>query len=396
MARSIRHPMTCVALLFFAAGLVPSSSLWAQSPANSPESQAQQSITKGLDYLKSQHEADGGWQKASDPPGMTALVLKAFTQDSQQAANHAVIDKGFARLLADQKPDGSIGDTLTNYNTAIAITALAAAKEHQAQMEKAVAYLRQLQWGGTVEGITDDMKVDPSNPNYGGFGYGGGKAKRPDLSNTQTALDALHDAGIKPDDPAYQAAIKFLSRCQNRSESNDQNWAGDDGGFIYTPGGGASSPAGEFTGPNGQRELRSYGSMTYAGLKSMIYAGLSKDDPRIKTAWAWIEKNWTLDENPGMAIDKPAAGESGLYYYYHTMARALHAYGQPIIVDSKGVHHDWREELIAKIASLQKSDGSWEGQQRWMESRPVLASAFAVLVLEEVQADLREHPAKPL
>lgn len=364
--------------------------------AQPEEAKAESVITKGLDYLKTQQKPDGGWQSPSDPPGMTALVLKAFTQDPQQANNRAVIDKGFGRLLADQKPDGSIGDTMANYNTAIAITALAAASEpsHKQQMDKAVAFLRELQWGGTIEGIKPDMRVDDKNPNYGGFGYGGGQSKRADLSNTQTALDALHDAGLKPDDPAFQAAMKFLSRSQNRSETNDQKWSGDDGGFVYTPGAGGSSMAGEYTGPDGQRMLRSYGSMTYAGLKSMIYAGLSHDDPRVKAAWAWIQKHWTLDDNPGMAIDKPASGDNGLFYYYHTMARALHAYGEPVIVDASGVRHDWRQELIAKIASLQKPDGSWEGSQRWMENRPVLSSGFALLALQEAQTDLREHPAK--
>ena len=80
------------------------------------------------------------------------------------------------------------------------------------------------------------------------------------------------------------------------------------------------------SGPDGKRIVRSYGSMTYAGLKSMIYCGLTKDDPRVKAAWNWIRKNWTLDINPGMQFSNPKdpkAGESGLYYYYHTLARAL-------------------------------------------------------------------------
>ena len=34
--------------------------------------------------------------------------------------------------------------------------------------------------------------------------------------------------------------------------------------------------------------LRSYASMTYAGLKSMIYAGLDRDDPRVKAALDYI------------------------------------------------------------------------------------------------------------
>ena len=41
--------------------------------------------------------------------------------------------------------------------------------------------------------------------------------------------------------------------------------------------------------------------MTYAGLKSMIHAGLTPDDPRVKAAITSISaKNYTLDENPGL------------------------------------------------------------------------------------------------
>src|SRR5204862_4573096 len=114
---------------------------------------------------------------------------------------------------------------------------------------------------------------------------------------------------------------------------NDQSWAGNDGGFIYSPGEDdqGDSKAGDYTAPDGKRMLRSYGSMTYAGLKSFIYAGLSKDDSRVKAAWDWITKNWTLDENPGMRESGPQNAQSGLYYYFHTMGRTLNAYNQPVI-----------------------------------------------------------------
>ena len=146
--------------------------------------------------------------------------------------------------------------------------------------------------------------------------------------------------------------------------------------------------------PDGKRTLRGYGSMTYAGLKSMLYAGLTKNDPRVKAARSWIGKNWTLDDNPGLKGNNPRAGDSGLFYYYHTLARALHAYGEPIIVDSKGKRHDWRLELIAKLETDQNKDGSWTGIQKWMENRPVISTSFGVLALQEAVADLKEHPPK--
>jgi squalene-hopene/tetraprenyl-beta-curcumene cyclase len=199
---------------------------------------------------------------------------------------------------------------------------------------------------------------------------------------------------VKPEDPAYQRALKFVSRLQNNSETNEQSWAGNDGGFVYGPGDKRSgeSMAGEYTAPDGSRRLRSYGSMTYAGLKSFIYAGLTKDDPRVRAAWDWISKNWTLDENPGMSAAGADKAQQGLYYYYHTLARALNEYDQPVITDAQGKPHDWRLELIEQLASLQNPDGSWTGDKRWMEDNPVLTTSYVVLALQEAQKDLRQHP----
>ena len=137
-----------------------------------------------------------------------------------------------------------------------------------------------------------------------------------------------------------------------------------------------------------------YGSMTYAGLKSLMYAGLTKDDPRVKAAWGWISNNYTMDENPGFRAADPAKAASGIFYYYHTLARCLNAYDEPTITDSKGQKHDWRVDLINKIGSIQKPDGSWVGDKQWMEDSPVLVTAYCVISLEEAKADLAEHPAK--
>jgi squalene-hopene/tetraprenyl-beta-curcumene cyclase len=132
--------------------------------------------------------------------------------------------------------------------------------------------------------------------------------------------------------------------------------------------------------------LRSYGSMTYAGLKSMIYAGLTKDDPRVKAAWGWITKNWSVDENPGMSANGPQAAKAGIFYYDHTLSRALAAYGEPVVVDPKGTSHDWRKELADKLAAEQRPDGSFTGDRRWMEDNPVIATVLATLALEDAMA----------
>jgi squalene-hopene/tetraprenyl-beta-curcumene cyclase len=370
--------------------------LGAAAPATDPGGPlglATATVDKSFDYLKKQQKPDHGWQAEIDPPGVSALVLKSFMEDERYDADMPFLDHGFDKLLSYQVESGGIyQDVLANYNTAISISALAVSKEaeYKPAIAKALAYLRSLQWSDQIEG-PGQIKVSPDDPHYGGFGYG--KRARPDMSNTQWAVEALHEAGVPPTDPAFAAALKFASRCQNASETNDQKWSSDDGGFVYTDDGKeGSNAAGEYTGPDGKLLVRSYGSMTYAGLKSMMYAGLSKDDSRVKAAWGWIQKNYTVDENPGMAATGPENAKGGIYYYYYTMAKALHVYGSPTIVTPGGVTHDWRVDLTGKLASLQHADGSFVGDRKWMEDNSVLVTSYAALALEEIRQDLKERP----
>ena len=198
-----------------------------------------------------------------------------------------------------------------------------------------------------IKGAQDFLKVNQTDetegktsadPAYGGSNYGGG-AGRPDLSNTSFMMEALKDSGLPADDPALQKALVFVSRCQNlKSEFNDQPWAGkvNDGGFIYVAAGRGEAGAGKAA--KKDDPIPSNAGMTYAGLKSMIYAGLKKDDVRVKAALEYITKHYTVEENPGQ-------GQRGLYYYYHTAAQRLAALGQPTLVDSEGKEHDWRADL---------------------------------------------------
>lgn len=366
------------------------------------DQRAQAVLNKGLDFLKAQQKPDGGWQQGQrDLPGVTALVVRAFVADPRYEPTTDFVKRGYDRLIAQQQQDGGIyNGAVANYNTAIALSTLLVAKDPKIQpnIDKATAFLKGKQWNDS-DTNSGQNPTQGNNAFYGGWGYANQPQDkgRPDLSNTHLVIEALHEAGVKPDDPAFKAALKFVSRLQNSSETNDLTWAGNDGGFVYSmgPGGRAESSAGTYNAPDGKPMLRSYGSMTYAGLKSFIFAGLAKDDPRVKAAWDWITKNWTLDENPGMRAGNPQEAQAGMYYYYHTLARALNEYDQPVITDPQGKKHDWRVELIEKLTSLQKPDGSFVGDARWMENNPILSTAFVVLSIQEVQKDLKEHPVAP-
>jgi squalene-hopene/tetraprenyl-beta-curcumene cyclase len=391
----------------FLAAALSSVSLLADTPAE----RAQAAIDKGLAFLKTKQQADGGWQATErHPPAITALALRAFVQDDKYDPKTDFIAKGFGKLLSYQAEDGGIyKNLLANYNTAICVSTLVNADPagFKPQIERGIAFLKKLQWTEDTrpefvndkEKFTGKQVVQGSeDPFYGGWGYGGrGRGGgRPDLSNTQFAVEALKEAGVPADDPAMKKALAFIARCQNNSESNDQKWAGNDGGFVYGPSDDRTgeSFAGATTLPNGQKQLRSMGTMSYAGLKSMIYAGLGKNDARVRAVWAWINRNFTLDENAGMSVVKPEDAKAGMYYGGLTLAKALHAYGEPTLTNSDGKTVDWRVALIDKASSDQKPDGSWVGIPKEMEDNPVLVTSYVVLALQEAQADLKTHPAR--
>ncbi|HGJ65122.1 TPA: hypothetical protein ENS27_07000 [bacterium] len=331
----------------------------AVSPAT--KTSAKSAIDKSLVWLKNQQKPNGSFE---DHPGITALVATAFmtSPNNYNENNNETVKKAIQYLLTMVKPDGGIyKEDLPNYNTSIAIMALTATKNpaYKDIIKNAQKAVMGYQFD-EGDGLT------PSDKYYGGIGYG--STPVPDMSNLKYSLEALKASELSEDSEVWSKAVKFLERCQNRSESNDQSWAGDDGGFVYRPG---ESKAGNDE--NGRP--KSYASMTYAGLLSFIHANVDKNDPRVQDAVKWIKAHYTLDENPGM-------GQQGLYYNYHTMAKALKLYGEPVITDSKGVKHNWYEELTKKLVSLQKSDGSWvNSEDRWMEAMPILSTAYAVLAL---------------
>jgi squalene-hopene/tetraprenyl-beta-curcumene cyclase len=343
-----------------------------------------QAIARGNAWLKTRQQADGFWDTA-ELPALTALALNAGVRDpavdlSKPLPPH--LEKGFAWLLAQQKEDGGIYNRgLTVYNTATAVSALCAADTGRfaPAIVKARKHLVDNQWDIGEKGRTD-------NPNDGGIGYGSNK-EHTDLSNTNLAIEALalsrkyiEDGKFgKQPDLDWDAAVKFLSRCQNLEQTNDQPWASNDpqnkGGFAYSP---FESKAGDTTTPEGRKALRSYGSMSYAGLLSMIYAKLSPQDPRVIAVRDWLAKHYTLEENPGM-------GAQGLYYYYHTMSKALSAANIDSLPLENGKQADWRNDLAVKLLSRQREDGSWVNDNgRWMESNPVLVTSFTVLALAQI------------
>ncbi|MCD6303570.1 MAG: terpene cyclase/mutase family protein [Planctomycetes bacterium] len=344
--------------------------------------QAQALINGGIRYLLAQRNPDGGWSIGGHmKPAITALVLKCLLQHPDFDRTTPIARKALSLLVSYQQPDGAIFEPKEGspaYSTAIAIMALASADDprYGGAIRRATDYLKGIQIQPGQES-PDGTPVEPNSPRVGGVGYG--KDGEPNLSVLQFVVEAWHEAGMKPDDEAMKRAVNFLSRVQNRSESNFLDWArrgANDGGFVYDL---KTSKAGPDVGGG----LRSYGTMTYAGFKSMLYAGVARDDPRVQAAYQWIRRYWRLDSNPNMP---QAHSKEGLYYYYHVFAKALRAWGQDEIPDlRKPIKHNWRRELIDALAERVRPDGSWVNDEakRWEEGNAVLATCYSVLALEE-------------
>jgi squalene-hopene/tetraprenyl-beta-curcumene cyclase len=330
---------------------------------------AQALMSKGAAFLKPRQAEEGSWSPDRKEPGITALVVAALLKSRQVTPDEPVVTKALNYLQPLVDPSGGVQAPHANYTTAIALMAFQEANRdgrYDRLIKGGQGFLKGKQWD-------ESEGKGPDDPYYGGAGYGG-KHDRPDLSNTTFMVEALHETGLPADDPALQKAIVFISRCQNlKGEFNDQPWADkvNDGGFVYTAANGGSSVAGEAPGGG----LRSYGSMTYAGFKSLVYAGLTSDDPRVKAALDYIKKTYTLEENPGL-------GQMGLYYYYNAFGKAMAALGQDTFTDASGSKHDWRAELVSALAKRQLDNGSWVNDaDRFMEGDPNLVTSYALMAL---------------
>lgn len=345
-------------------------------------------LDKGVTWLNGEQNASAGNWGEAEYPALTGLALRATLGHPEPAMVGKFTKnqkEGFEFLMSKVQSDGGIyGKGLASYNTSICMMALLQAKD--AKYEETIRKARRF----LINQQADfDKKGELDNTFDGGVGYGSRWAHS-DLSNTHLAMEALfyakHSLKAKEGDELdldWDAAIAFVQKCQNLPKTNKEKWVSkhedDRGGFVYFPG---SSMAGERESANGSKALRSYGSMSYAGLLSFIYAEMKEDDPRLLAVRDWLKAHYTIEENPGM-------GQQGLYYYYHTMSKALTLSGIEEIKDASGKKRDWRKELALKLLDQQDPKGFWLNENgRWWERDPILVTSYALLTLERVYYSL--------
>ncbi|MGN0843849.1 MAG: hypothetical protein ACI4QT_01360 [Kiritimatiellia bacterium] len=352
---------------------------------------AQASIAKAAAYLAQHQKSKGNF---SNPrfPGLSGLALWALigANDKQY---EPVIEKGVDYLLSTVQKDGGIycpvpgreGGGLSTYNTAVCLTALSFVKGRD--LTRVILDARTFLAGSQLSG--DDSFS-------GGFGYDKASPNRyADLMNTHFVMEAMRrtekyedkrPVSEKKADLDWDAALAFVERLQNDEDAGDSA-----GGLSYSPADAKAGTETVQTKADGQTEndgtaleqgkekviMRSYGSITYAGLLALVYCKLDRTDSRVRSALDWASKHWTLEENPGV-------GDQGLYFFYDVIGRSLSVSGIECIERSANEPSiDWRAELVKKLVSLQRENGSYQNSNsRFWENDPILSTAYSAIALE--------------
>jgi len=375
------------------------------------EGSGAEAMNRGLEWLKGRQRENGSWGD-QNYPAMTALVMWSFNRSAHPEKNK-ICSKAADFLVGFVQSDGGIykpsegrrgSGGLSTYNTAICMTVLH--EYDKTKFKDIILKAREFMKGSQIVG---------DSPDSGGFGYeasapspdviraamlrkaaADGKpppddaqiarmaqTRRADLSNTGWALMAMRQtqdiedlrSGTGRIDLNWDLALEYIDKLQDKDSDDAVNY----GGFGYE---GSGARGGTVERPeDGKVKLRGFGSMTYAGLESMIYAQVDRSDPRVRSALQWAARHWSVDENPGM-------GSKGLYYYFNVMGKALDLCGIDVLSSETGSRSiPWKQELIDKLVATQLDDGSWVNQDgSYWENDPVLVTAYSILTLQYADA----------
>lgn len=319
-------------------------------------------------------------------PGSALAQKSLSSKDVEQA-----IEKSVHYLWQGQGPDGGWPEGMAEYPRGVScLTTLALLNSGEdpdsPQMRRALNYVTEAQLKKTYTVSLQTMTMCAANPEKyaaaitsnikwlvkeqlrdGGWGYGS-PMDSSDQSNSQFALLALHEAqrvGVQiPDDirrKSFEGARAYWHRLQNK-----------DGSFGY-------------------REEGASGSMTCAGISSMIIIGSQPDQldasardevqccgqendnqRRIESALAWLGNNFEVNQNPG------GAGQWFMYYMYG-MERAGRLAGRRYFLDSRrNQARDWYREGADVLIKMQSRNGSFQSSSL---GGPYVEAAMGLLFL---------------
>ncbi len=317
-------------------------------PRTAPPSQP---LARGVAWLLARQSPDGAWRSESyavfeEGPIGTAAALWALTACPEGSVPRASIDRGVAYLRAKIGAGGKVTSELPTCASALAAVVFArVAGPDDPDVKRIAAWLRGCQ-------LAEPLGWAPSDRAYGGWDRAGEWARKPNLGQADLSLvafvaDALEAARVPADDPVWERALMFTSRCQQA-----------DGGFLATP----VPTLGVL---NRAGEGKSYGTATCDGVRAMIACGGAAD-----ASGAWLDAQGASEVPSGLSVEW---AEALRYYHAYVSVRARRV---------RGLAAD-----VSWLGRLQREDGSWANPQPLMkEDDPLVATCLAVAALAEAEA----------
>jgi hypothetical protein len=353
------HDMRKVLFLGVVAGLFLSGA--ASSALAQTDEEVVKAIDKGRAFILSQQGGDGKWPEKSywhspTPCGHTEISTMTMIYTGSHPLNSDEMSKAL---------DSMMGTQIT-YTYAVCCRTMAyayALKKIKSPGPRRdairLALIADAQW------LVNNQKPE------GNWGYSV-KNPRPDFSNTQFAILALWEAskvGVEVPASVWQKALTLYLKEQQ-----------SDGSWNY--------------GPNTEHTGAGYGSMTAAGLATIYICsdmlnmaggcpciggksgGASRADldKKIDLALDWLDKNFTVEKNPGGAMN------DWRMYWLYAVERVGMAAGYKYFGS-----HNWYKEGVVECLSKQNGDGSWPNEA---EGSTLATTCFATLFLYKGRAPL--------
>lgn len=372
-----------------------------------------EALIRAGNYLIGRQASDGAWRSETygcfrKGPELTGYVLSCLYFLPREVSEKTVAYRRGADYLAgfvDERGKIAVetGDLLfPAYSAANAGRAVALQDKSERNLRAQKAWLDVL----LKHRLCGDLGWLPSDPEYGGWGFSVLPPRKPpagtprapfcesNLSATVFGIAALRSAKVPTDHPAYREALMFVLRCQNYTDGEErQDLRFDDGGFFFMPGDEVQNKAG-VAGMDrlGQRRFHSYGTMTADGVRCLIRCGLPADHPRVVAARRWLERNFSVKENPGrFEKDREVLRQATYYYWVWAATHALQAFGtREITVGTDEVETVWAEALAKELLARQEQNGSWVNRvcTDAKEDDPLVAVPWAAAALAVCRAGL--------
>ncbi len=334
-------------------------------------------INNGLNWIISQQQPDGSyiWSREDwrghDDPGSRSVAFTSWAMltllQNGSRFDDSVVQSCYEYIKSQVQSDGAIMSWeigQENYETSIALMGLIPLKVsygvwgvENPDLDKII--LDAVSWVIRAQN-REPLGYDPSNPHYGGWGYGLDNATLTgyywsDLSNSQwsiIALAAARDIGINIPAQTWTAAETFVRRCFTEVNLEETYY-----GFAYQPDGGWVNSR-----------------MNAAGIWCLALMGYDDTDSDINEALRYMNHTWIEQY-----VDDYFHSDGYRYYAIVSAAKALILTGH-----DKGTGYSWMYQSIYQFLTrhvIREADDPdlWYWDNTRGSEDPVYATLLAIL-----------------